>query len=63
MTIQLQREEKIVDPFSNGTMPCRISDGPQEPDDYTGLTPPDEDEAYEQQRQQEIDDEPTEELK
>lgn len=39
-------------------MPCRITDGPQEPDDaIPGLDDlEDEDDAYEQQIQQSIDD-------
>jgi uncharacterized OB-fold protein len=37
-------------------MPCHISDGPQEPEDLLEHPTEDEDEAYEQFRQQKIDD-------
>lgn len=36
-------------------MPCHISDGPQTPEDVPGHTEIDEDQAYEDDRQREID--------
>lgn len=40
----------------NEQMPCRISDGPQTPEDVPGYEEVDEDEAYELMRQNQIDD-------